>query len=115
MFQSLIDKLTRHEDLTADEASAAMVEIMAGRAPASHIAAFLVGLAMKGERPVEIVGLAQAMRANAVPLSKRYDDVIDTCGTGGDRSGTFNISSCAALVVAAGGARVPQPADRAAA
>src|SRR5499426_3749220 len=98
MFQELIDKLTRHEDLTADEASAAMHEIMAGHAAPSHIAAFLVGLAMKGERPIEIVGLARAMRANAVPLSQRYDDLIDTCGTGGDRSGTFNISSCAAIV-----------------
>src|SRR6058998_2689015 len=87
MFQSLIDKLTRHEDLTADEASAAMVEI---------------------------VGLARAMRANAVPLSKRYDDVIDTCGTGGDRSGTFNISSCAALVVAACGVRVAKHGNRSA-
>src|ERR1700757_3333327 len=99
MFQPLLDKLTRHEDLTADEASAVMAEIMAGEGPASHIAAFLVGLAMKGERPAEIVGLARAMRANAVRLSKRYDDVFDNCGTGGDRAGTFNISSCAALVV----------------
>jgi anthranilate phosphoribosyltransferase len=114
MFQELIDKLTRHEDLTADEASAAMVEIMAGRAPASHIAAFLVGLAMKGERPIEIVGLARAMRANAVPLSARYHDLIDTCGTGGDRSGTFNISSCAALVVAACGVRVAKHGNRSA-
>ena len=114
MFPTLIDKLTRHEDLTADEASAAMDEIMAGRAPASHIAAFLVGLAMKGERPIEIVGLARAMRANAVPLSARYDDLIDTCGTGGDRSGTFNISSCAALVVAACGVRVAKHGNRSA-
>jgi anthranilate phosphoribosyltransferase len=114
MFAALIDKLTRHEDLTADEASAAMVEIMAGRAAPSHIAAFLVGLAMKGERPIEIVGLARAMRANAVPLSGRYDDLIDTCGTGGDRSGTFNISSCAALVVAACGVRVAKHGNRSA-
>jgi anthranilate phosphoribosyltransferase len=70
MFQSLIDKLTRHEDLTEAEASAAMREIMAGGAAPSHIAALLTGLAMKGERPVEIVGLARAMRANAVRLSK---------------------------------------------
>jgi anthranilate phosphoribosyltransferase len=114
MFQALIDKLTRHEDLTADEASAAMTEIMAGRAPASHIAAFLVGLAMKGERPVEIVGLARAMRANAVPLSRPHDDVFDNCGTGGDRSGTFNISSCAALVIAACGVRVAKHGNRSA-
>jgi len=114
MFPALIDKLTRHEDLTADEASAAMTEIMAGRAAPSHIAAFLVGLAMKGERPAEIVGLARAMRASAVPLSGRHDDLIDTCGTGGDRSGTFNISSCAALVVAACGVRVAKHGNRSA-
>ena len=114
MFQSLIDKLTRHEDLTADEAAAAMDEIMAGRAAPSHIAGFLVGLAMKGERQIEIVGLARAMRANAVPLSERYEHVFDTCGTGGDRSGTFNISSCAAVVVAACGVRVAKHGNRSA-
>src|SRR3954447_442122 len=100
MFQELIEKLTRHEDLTSDEAAAAMGEIMEGRAAPAHIAALLVGLAMKGERPDEIVGLARTMRAHAVQLSRRYDDVFDTCGTGGDKSGTFNISSCVAIVVA---------------
>ncbi|PYQ93189.1 MAG: anthranilate phosphoribosyltransferase [Acidobacteria bacterium] len=69
---------------------------------------------MKGERPVEIVGLARAMRAHAVRLSRRYDDVFDTCGTGGDRAGTFNISSCAALVVAAAGVRVAKHGNRSA-
>src|SRR5438128_12687143 len=94
MFQTLIEKLTRHEDLTADEAGAAMAEVMEGRAAPAHIAGLLVGLAMKGERPVEIVGLARTMRAHAVQVSRRYDDLVDTCGTGGDRAGTFNISSC---------------------
>jgi anthranilate phosphoribosyltransferase len=114
MFQTLIDKLSRHQDLTADEAAAAMSEIMEGRAEAAHIAALLVGLAMKGERPAEIVGLARAMRAHAVPVSKRYDDLFDTCGTGGDRSGTFNISSCAAIVIAACGVRVAKHGNRSA-
>src|SRR5881394_1258837 len=114
MFQHLIEKLTRHEDLTADEAAAAMVEIMDGRAAASHVAALLIGLAMKGERPVEIVGLARAMRAHAVQVSRRYDEVFDTCGTGGDRANTFNISSCAALVVAAAGVRVAKHGNRSA-
>src|SRR6266545_6985288 len=112
MFQGQIDKLTRHQDLTGDEAAAAMTEVMEGRAAPSHIAALLIGLAMKGERPVEIVGLARAMRANAVHVSKRYDDLVDTCGTGGDRAGTFNISSCAALVVAACGVRVAKHGNR---
>src|SRR6266536_5833724 len=114
MFQTLIDKLTRHEDLTADEAAAAMTEVIEGRAAPSHIAALLVGLAMKGERPVEIVGLARAMRAHAVQVSRHYDDLFDTCGTGGDRSGTFNISSCTAIVVAACGVRVAKHGNRSA-
>src|SRR5438094_5973871 len=95
-------------------AAAAMSEVMAGRAAPAHIAGLLIGLAMKGERPVEIVGLAKAMRAHAVQVSKRYDNLFDTCGTGGDRSGTFNISSCAALVVAACGVRVAKHGNRSA-
>src|SRR5437762_1965348 len=114
MFQHLIEKLTRHEDLTADEAAAAMAEVMEGRAAPAHIAGLLVGLAMKGERPAEIVGLARTMRAHAVQVSRRYDDLFDTCGTGGDHSATFNISSCAALVVAACGVRVAKHGNRSA-
>jgi anthranilate phosphoribosyltransferase len=114
MFQPLIEKLTRHDDLTADEAASAMTAIMSGQAAPAHIAGLLVGLAMKGERPVEIVGLARAMRTSAVPVSKHYDDLFDTCGTGGDKSGTFNISSCAALVVAACGVRVAKHGNRSA-
>jgi len=113
-FQPLIEKLTRHEDLTAEEASLAMTEIMEGRAEPSHIAGLLIGLAMKGERPPEIVGLARAMRAHAVQVARRFDDVFDNCGTGGDRSGTFNISSCAALVIAACGVRVAKHGNRSA-
>ena len=112
--QPLVEKLTRHEDLTADEAAAAMTEVMEGRATPAEIAALLVGLAMKGERPSEIVGLARAMRAHAVPVSRRFDDLFDNCGTGGDRSGTFNISSCAAIVVAAAGVRVAKHGNRSA-
>src|SRR3954468_19761579 len=114
MFQALIEKLTRQEDLTTDEAAAAMAEVMEGRAAPSHIAALLIGLAMKGERPAEIVGLARTMRAHAVQVSRRYENVVDTCGTGGDRSGTFNISSCAALVLAACGLRVAKHGNRSA-
>jgi anthranilate phosphoribosyltransferase len=112
MFPDLIEKLTRREDLTSDEAAAAMEEVMAGRASPAHIAGFLVGLAMKGERPVEIVGLARTMRTRAVPIETRYDRVFDTCGTGGDRAGTFNISSCAAIVVASCGVRVAKHGNR---
>ncbi|MGE5245477.1 MAG: anthranilate phosphoribosyltransferase [Betaproteobacteria bacterium] len=114
MLQPLIEKLTRHEDLTIDEAAAAMGEVMEGRARPAHVAALLVGLAMKGERPAEIVGFARTMRAHAVQVERRYEQVFDTCGTGGDKSGTFNISSCAALVVAACGVRVAKHGNRSA-
>jgi anthranilate phosphoribosyltransferase len=112
MLAPLIDKLTRRENLSSDEAAAAMGEIMEGRAAEAQIAGFLIGLVMKGERPAEIVGLARAMRAHAVPVSRKHDRVFDTCGTGGDRSGTFNISSAAAIVTAACGVRVAKHGNR---
>ena len=112
MLTALIDKLLLHRDLTEDEASAAMAEIMAGRATSAQIAALLVGLSMKGERPSEIVGFATAMRAASRPLERTYDEVFDTCGTGGDRQRTFNISSLSALVLAACGLRVAKHGNR---
>ena len=108
----LLEKLMRRENLSVDEAAEGMRAIMSGEATPAQIGALLVGLTMKGERPAEIVGLAQTMRANAVQLSKTFDDVFDTCGTGGDRSGTFNISSAAALVAAAAGLRVAKHGNR---
>ena len=101
MFTGLIDKLQRRVDLTVDEAADAMETIMDGRAQPSQMAGFLIGLAMKGERPAEIVGLARTMRARAVKLSRSFDPVFDTCGTGGDGAHTFNVSTVAALVLAA--------------
>ena len=112
MFARLLEKLTRHEDLTADEAASAMREVMEGRAAPAQLAALLAALVMKGERPAEIVGFARTMRDHAVKLSQPAGDVFDTCGTGGDRSGTFNISSAAALVVAACGVRVAKHGNR---
>src|SRR3954470_15348071 len=114
MFPALIEKLIRHEDLTSDEASAAMAEVMEGRAAEAQIAGFLIGLAMKGERPEEIVGLATTMRAHAVKVKTKHPNVFDCCGTGGDRSGTFNISSCVAVVVASCGVRVAKHGNRSA-
>ncbi|MEO7273256.1 MAG: anthranilate phosphoribosyltransferase [Vicinamibacterales bacterium] len=113
MFSALIEKLQRREDLSVDEASGAMREIMDGTAGPAQIAGFLIALAMKGERPAEIVGLAQTMRARATRLSNTYAPVFDTCGTGGDRSHTFNVSTVAALVVAACGVRVAKHGNRA--
>ena len=112
MFTPLLEKVMRHEDLTAEEAAAAMREVMEGRAPAAWLAALLSVLAMKGERPAEIVGFARTMREHAMKLSAPAGDVFDTCGTGGDRSGTFNISSAAAVVVAASGVKVAKHGNR---
>jgi anthranilate phosphoribosyltransferase len=112
MFVPLLEKLHRREDLTSEEAAAAMEAIMDGRAQPAQIAGFLVALGMKGERPGEIVGLARTMRARATRLSKTYAPVFDTCGTGGDRAHTFNVSTVAALVVAACGQRVAKHGNR---
>ncbi len=114
MFTGLIDKLQRRVDLTVDEAADAMETIMDGRAQPSQMAGFLIGLAMKGERPAEIVGLARTMRARAVKLSRSFDPVFDTCGTGGDGAHTFNVSTVAALVLAASGVRVAKHGNRSA-
>jgi len=112
MLQDLLEKLTRREDLTAEESASAMGEIMDGRASEPAVAALLMGLAMKGERPGEIVGFARAMRDRAAGPVIRRRGVVDMCGTGGDRAGTFNISSVSALVVAACGVAVAKHGNR---
>jgi anthranilate phosphoribosyltransferase len=113
-FPALLDKLQRRIDLTEDEAAGAMAAIMDAQAQPSQIAGLLVGLAMKGERPDEIVGLARTMRAKATKLSRTFAPVFDTCGTGGDGSHTFNVSTVAALVLAACGVRVAKHGNRSA-
>jgi anthranilate phosphoribosyltransferase len=110
----LLQKLTRQADLTADEASAAMELVMTGQATPAQLAALLVGLSMKGERPEEIVGLAKTMRAHSVKLSRAYPDAFDTCGTGGDGAGTINVSSAAAIVMAACGVTIAKHGNRSA-
>jgi len=113
MFREVLENLCRRQDLTADEAAAAMQDVMDGRASPAQISALLMGLAMKGERPSELVGLARTMRARAVALPGCAGPVFDLCGTGGDRAGTFNISSVAAVVTAAAGVRVAKHGNRA--
>ena len=112
MLPELLQKLTRREDLTADESAAAMGEIMDGRASEPVVAALLMGLALTGERPAEIVGFARAMRERALAPALGPREAVDMCGTGGDRAGTFNISSVAALVVAACGVPVAKHGNR---
>jgi anthranilate phosphoribosyltransferase len=86
---------------------------MDGGVPPAQIAGLLMALALKGERPGEMVGFARAMRARAVPLPQPVADVFDTCGTGGDRSHTFNVSTAAAIVAAGAGLRVAKHGNRA--
>ena len=112
MFPPLIEKLRRQEDLTTEEAAAAMSAIMKGEAAQAQIAGLLVGLSIKGERPSELVGFAQTMRANAVAITPPKGPVFDTCGTGGDRSGTFNISTASAIVLAACNMRIAKHGNR---
>jgi anthranilate phosphoribosyltransferase len=112
MFSTLIEKLGRHEDLTTGEAAEAMLVIMRGEAAPAQIAGFLIGLSMKGERPAELVGLARTMREEAVKLASPPAEAFDTCGTGGDRSGSFNISTAAAIVISAAGVRVAKHGNR---
>lgn len=90
-----------------------MDEIMSGLVSESLISAFLVALRMKGETVEEIAGCAEAMRSKASPFAASHERLIDTCGTGGDHSGTFNISTAAAIVAAATGARVAKHGNRA--
>jgi anthranilate phosphoribosyltransferase len=112
MFAPIIEKLQRRQDLTVEEAAGAMEEIMEGRAQPAQVAGLLIGLRMKGERPSEIVGFARAMRNRATRLSREHAPVFDTCGTGGDGAHTFNVSTIAALVLAACGVRVAKHGNR---
>lgn len=113
MFAEWLEKLRRHEDLTEAEAARAMGLIMDGQAQPAHIAGLLMALALKGERPPEMVGFATTMRERAVPLPAPVGDVFDTCGTGGDGAHTFNVSTGAAIVLASCGVRVAKHGNRA--
>jgi anthranilate phosphoribosyltransferase len=113
MITTAIRTLTDGADLTAEEAHAAMMQVMTGEATPAQIAGFLIALRMKGETPEEIAGCARAMRAHVTPAAPTRHDLVDTCGTGGDGAETFNISTAAALVAAAGGAAVAKHGNRA--
>jgi anthranilate phosphoribosyltransferase len=117
MIHEALEKIVADEDLSRAQAETAMEEILAGRATDAQIAALLTGLRMKGETVDELVGFATAMRRHATPIfpgdSHVADEaLVDTCGTGGDASGTFNVSTAAAFVVAGAGVRVAKHGNR---
>ena len=115
MFADLIEKLRRREDLRRDQAEAVMDSVMRGEAGIAPLAALLVALSMKGERSEELAGFASAMRRHAVDPgihAAEFGTLLDTCGTGGDRAGTFNISTAAAIVAAACGVAVVKHGNR---
>jgi len=127
MITDALHKLANHRQaLSRDEARAVMTEILSGQTTDAQIAALLVAMHMKGETVEEIVGFAEAIRAAAAPFNRaelngasaldvsgtERDALVDTCGTGGDASGTFNISTATALTVAGAGVRVAKHGNR---
>lgn len=112
MIKDAIAKLAERIDLSEKEAEEVLQEIMDGSATQAQIAAYLMGLRMKGETVEEIAGSTRTMRAQATRIRVADPFVLDTCGTGGDRSGTFNISTAAALVVAGSGVTVAKHGNR---
>src|SRR4051794_19852489 len=114
--REILLKLCRREDLTRDQAQEAFTHIMSGDASEAQIGGVLVGLAAKGTTVDELVGAAVVMRDKAVTIDcdSTAGVIIDTCGTGGDVRGTFNISTAAAIIVAAAGVRVVKHGNRSA-
>lgn len=109
---SVLGRLLSGESLSRDEAAWAMSEIMAGDAKPAQFGAFVGGLRVKGETVEEIVGMVETMRSNSLKVEVDAP-LVDTCGTGGDRSGTVNVSTLAAIVVAGAGAKVAKHGNRA--
>ena len=112
--QDAVAKLIDGQDLSRDETVAVMNQIMSGEATDAQIGGFLVSLRLKGETVDEVSGAAEVMRQKATPITTKHKVVVDTCGTGGDGSGTFNISTAAAFVAAGAGLCVAKHGNRAA-
>jgi anthranilate phosphoribosyltransferase len=112
VIKEAIAKLIQKEDLSSAEAETVMQEIMLGQATPSQIGAFLIALRMKRETVEEIVGCAKAMRANSIKVVTRQSPVVDTCGTGGDGVGTFNVSTVVAFVIAGAGVAMAKHGNR---
>ncbi|MCX8053787.1 MAG: anthranilate phosphoribosyltransferase [Armatimonadetes bacterium] len=114
MIREAIRKVVEGQDLSETEAIAAMTEIMDGEATPAQVASFITALRMKGETVEEITGFVKVMREKSVKVTPKTTDLLDTCGTGGDRLNTFNISTTSTFVVVGAGVRVAKHGNRAA-
>lgn len=114
MIREAIRKIVDGAHLTQEEAVGAMTEIMDGEATPAQVACLITALRMKGETVDEITGFVRVMRAKAVKVRPQAVDLLDTCGTGGDKLNTFNISTTAAFVVVGAGVTVAKHGNRAA-
>ncbi len=112
-YKETLNKLMNEESMNLSGAEEVMERIVAGELTPAQIAALLVALRMKGETAEEIAGFVRSLRTHAIALPGAYAEVFDTCGTGGDGRGTFNISTATALVVAACGVKVAKHGNRA--
>ncbi len=112
MLNEVLNKLVGGQDLTGAEAEAAVRAIMSGEATPAQIAAFLVALRMKGETTHEIAAAARVMRSLMTPVELPREHLTDIVGTGGDHANTFNVSTAASFVAAAGGARIAKHGNR---
>ena len=110
--QSAIKAVTENKDLSTEEMTSVMRLIMTGEATPAQVGGFLIGLRMKGETVEEVAAAASVMRELSTRVVVDKNRLVDTCGTGGDASGSFNISTASAFVVAAAGARVAKHGNR---
>lgn len=114
MIREAIRKVVEGQDLSEAEAVATMTEIMEGEATAAQVASFVTALRMKGETVIEVTGFVKVMREKAIKVRPNAVDLLDTCGTGGDKLDTFNISTTATFVIVGAGVTVAKHGNRAA-
>ena len=110
--KEIFARLAAGQNLTEEEMAAVVEKIATGQVSQAQVAAFLLGLKIKGESPAELTGLAKVMQAKALEIPTQVRDAMDNCGTGGDQSNSFNISTTAAFVLAAGGIQMAKHGNR---
>ena len=110
--KEIFARLAAGQNLTEEEMAAVVEKIATGQVSQAQVAAFLLGLKIKGESPEELTGLAKVMQAKTLEIPTQVRDAMDNCGTGGDQSNSFNISTTAAFVLAAGGIQMAKHGNR---